>query len=101
MYGVPPEGTATKVHEQGEIVLNCNVGMYMLNVIGGGGGCGGEEKGLSCKRGWYDKLEGERVIPVKMWEGGEEVSWGCSYTRYPKQNKLMGKCCEWESKYQW
>ena len=36
MYGVPPEGTATKVHEQGEIVLNCNVGMYMLNVIGGG-----------------------------------------------------------------
>ena len=69
MYGVPPEGTATKVHEQGEIVLNCNVGMYMLNVIGGGG-CGGEEKGLSCKRGWYDKLEGERVIPVKMWEGG-------------------------------
>ena len=37
MYGVPPEGTATKVHEQGETVLNCNVGMYMLNVIRGGG----------------------------------------------------------------
>ena len=55
------------------------------------GGCGGEEKGLSFKRGWYDKLEGERVIPVKMWEGGGRSKLGLLIHEVPQTKQADGK----------
>ena len=39
--------------------------------------CGGEEKGVFCEVR-YSKLDGERVISVRMWEGGKEMWWSCS-----------------------